>query len=63
VEWNDEDQAYLRTRPALMTGIHGDDPLKLHGELCKVVDNVMRHFESEGRPLPPAKVRPMQDVA
>jgi hypothetical protein len=46
-----------------MTGIHGDDPLKLHGELCKVVDNVMRHFESEGRPLPPAKVRPMQDVA
>ena len=63
VDWSDEDQAYLGKRPDLITGIHGDDPLKLYVELCEVVDDVIRHFESEDRPLPPPEVRPMQDVA
>jgi predicted RNase H-like HicB family nuclease len=63
IEWSDEDHAYLGKCPDLITGIHGDDPLKLYAELCEVVDDVIRHFESEGRPLPQQKVRPMQDVA
>jgi predicted RNase H-like HicB family nuclease len=63
VEWSEEDQAYLGKCPDLITGIHGDDPLHLYVKLCEVVENVIKHFESEGRSLPQPRVRPMQDVA
>jgi predicted RNase H-like HicB family nuclease len=63
VEWNDEDQTYLGKCPDLITGIHGDDPVRLYAELCEVVDEVVSHFESEGRTLPMPKTRPMQEVA
>lgn len=63
VEWSDEDQVYLGKCPDLITGIHGEDPVQVYGDLCKVVDHVIEHFESEGRSLPPPKVRPMWEVA
>ena len=63
VEWSKEDQAYIGKCPDLITGIHGDDPVKLYGELCEVVEDVMRHFEAEGRPLPSPRIRPMREVA
>lgn len=63
MEWSEEDQTYLGKCPDLITGIHGDDPLQVYGDLCEVLEEVIQHFESEGRPLPPARVRPMQDVA
>jgi predicted RNase H-like HicB family nuclease len=63
VEWSDEDQTYLGKCPDLITGIHGDDPVRLYAELCEVVDEVVSHFESEGRTLPMPKTRPMQEVA
>lgn len=63
VEWSDEDQVYLGKCPDLISGIHGTDPVTLYGELCQVVEDVIEHFKSEGRPLPPAHVRPMQEVA
>ena len=59
IEWSEEDEAYLGKCPDLITGIHGDDPTTLYAELCEVVD----HFEAEGRELPPARTRPMQEVA
>lgn len=62
VEWSDEDQVYLGRCPDLITGIHGDEPLQLYAELCGVVEDVIRHFESEGRPLPTPRIRPMQEV-
>lgn len=63
VEWDAADGLYIGKCPDLITGIHGDDPVRLYGELCEVVEDVIRHFESEGRPLPPPRVRPMQEVA
>lgn len=63
VEWSEEDQAYLGKCPDLITGIHGDDPSRVFAELCDVVDGVIRHYADEGRPLPPPRVRPMQEVA
>ncbi|HXU31174.1 MAG TPA: pilus assembly protein HicB [Thermoanaerobaculia bacterium] len=63
IEWSDEDAAYLGKCPDLITGIHGDDPVRLFGELQDVVDDVIRHFEGMGRSLPPPRVRPMQEVA
>jgi predicted RNase H-like HicB family nuclease len=63
VEWSEEDQTYLGKCPDLITGIHGDDPLRLYSELCEVVDEVIQALTAEGRDLPPPRVRPMQDVA
>ncbi|MDM8515181.1 hypothetical protein QUF76_03190 [Desulfobacterales bacterium HSG16] len=63
VEWSDEDHVYLGKCPDLITGIHGDDPVQVYNDLCEVVEDVIRHFESENRPLPAPRVRPMLDVA
>jgi predicted RNase H-like HicB family nuclease len=63
VEWSDEDETYLAKCPDLITGIHGDDPLTLYAELCEVVEEVIGHFNAEGRVLPPPRVRPMREVA
>ncbi len=54
---------YLGKCPDLITGIHGDDPLILYIELCDIIDDIIRHFESESRPLPQPRVRLMLDVA
>jgi hypothetical protein len=63
VEWSEEDQTYLGRCPDLITGIHGDDPIRLYAELCEVVDEVISHFHAEGRRLPSPRTRPMQEVA
>ena len=62
VQWSDEDQVYLGCCPDLITGIHGDDPVRLYAELCETVEEVIHHFQSEGRPLPDPRTRPMQEV-
>lgn len=61
VEWSNEDETYLAKCPDLITGIHGDDPLKLYAELCEVVDDVIDHFQAEGLALPQPRVRPMSE--
>ena len=62
VEWSADDDAYIGKCPDLITGIHGDDPLKVFNELCQVVEEVIEHFHSEGRPLPDPQIRPMREV-
>ncbi|QDT56765.1 hypothetical protein Pan44_48250 [Caulifigura coniformis] len=62
VEWSDEDGVYLGRCPDLMTGIHGDDPVKLYADLCEIVDEVIDQIEREGRRLPEPRTRPMQEV-
>ncbi len=62
VEWSEEDQVYIGKCPDLITGIHGDNPQQVYGELCEVVDDVIAHFELEGSSLPAPSIRPMQDV-
>jgi predicted RNase H-like HicB family nuclease len=62
VEWSEEDQVYIGRCPDLITGIHGDDPLRVYRELCEVIEEVIARFDSEGRSLPPPRVRPMQEV-
>ena len=64
VEWSEEDCVYIGKCPDLITGIHGDDPLQVYEELCEVVADVIRHFESQGRrPLPEPRVRPVETLA
>jgi len=63
IEWSEEDGVYLGKCPDLITGIHGDDPVLLYGELCQVIEEVIAHLESEGRGLPAPTVKPMQEIA
>ena len=63
VEWSDADQTYLGKCPDLISGIHGDNPSDVYTDLCEVVDEVIAHFEAEGRPLPMPTVKPMQEVS
>ena len=63
VEWSSEDQVYVGKCPDLITGIHGEDPVRLYAELCQVIEEVVDHFEAKGRDLPTPKTRPMQEVA
>ena len=35
VEWSEEDQTYIGKCPDLLTGIHGDDPVRLYSELMR----------------------------
>ena len=63
VEWSEQDQIYIGKCPDLITGIHGDDPVKLYSELCEVVEDVILHFETERLLFPSPRIRPMQDVA
>ncbi|MBF0606234.1 MAG: pilus assembly protein HicB [Candidatus Magnetobacterium sp. LHC-1] len=62
VQWSEDDQVYIGMCPDLITGIHGDDPVKLYSELCEVVEDVINHFELERRKLPAPRTRPMQEV-
>ena len=52
VEWSDEDQVYIGKCPDLITGIHSDDPVRLYGALCEVIEDVVFHFNKYGRDLP-----------
>ncbi len=63
IEWSEEDHTYIGKCPDLITGIHGDDPVKLYRELCEVAEDVIQHFKSEGRTLPIPYIRPMGKVA
>jgi predicted RNase H-like HicB family nuclease len=63
VEWSEEDQTYIGKCPDLITGIHGDDPVKVYEELCGVLEEVIGDFAESGRDLPKSRTRPMMDVA
>jgi hypothetical protein len=63
VEWSEEDQTYIGKCPDLITGIHGNDPVRVYAELCEVVEDVLRHFEDTGKPLPTRRTRPMMEMA
>ena len=62
VEWSEADRVYVGKCPDLITGIHGENPLQVYGELCQVAEEVIAHFESEGRSLPAPRIKPMQEV-
>jgi predicted RNase H-like HicB family nuclease len=53
VEWSEEDQCYVGTSPGLLLGgCHGPDERAVFDELCRVVDEAIAIYRSEGRPLP-----------
>ncbi len=54
VEWSEEDRAYVGSAPGLIYGgCHGDDERQVFDELCRIVDEAIRLYKEDGKPLPP----------
>jgi predicted RNase H-like HicB family nuclease len=62
--WSEEDQVYIGRCPDLFVGgVHGDDPVEVARELQEVIDEWETDLTDQGTPFPPARVRPMVEVA
>jgi hypothetical protein len=69
VEWSEEDDCYVGSSPGLIYGgCHGDDERQVFDELCRIVDEAIALYRTDGKPLPPAAsgrdfANKMQNVA
>lgn len=55
VAWSEDDQCYVGSAPGLILGgCHGDDEIEVFNELCQVVEEAVRLYKVDGKPLPPA---------
>ena len=53
VEWSDEDQCFVGSCPGLLYGgCHGDDEQTVFAELCKIVEDTVELYQTEGKTLP-----------
>jgi predicted RNase H-like HicB family nuclease len=54
VEWSDEDGCYVGSSPGLLFGgCHGDDEREVFEQLCVIVEETIRLYHEDGKPLPP----------
>lgn len=55
VEWSEEDKCYIGSVPSWIGKCcHGDDELKVYHELCDIVDEWIKIYKKDGKPLPTA---------
>lgn len=55
IEWSDEDQCYVGCCPGLFYGgCHGKNEKAVFTQLCKIVDEVVKIYKQDGKPLPKA---------
>ena len=55
VEWSDDDGCYVGSAPGLLYGgCHGDDQQQVFAELVQIVDETIKLYQTQGKPLPPA---------
>lgn len=53
IAWSEEDQCYVGTCPSLMYGgCHGDNEKEVFDELCKLVEETIKHYQDENIELP-----------
>ncbi|MCK4647235.1 MAG: toxin-antitoxin system HicB family antitoxin [Candidatus Aminicenantes bacterium] len=53
VEWSEEDQCYVGSVPGWIGKCcHGNGEMKVYQELCEIVDEWIKIYDKEGRPLP-----------
>jgi predicted RNase H-like HicB family nuclease len=54
VEWSDEDGCYVGSSPGLLLGgCHGEDERDVFEQLCLIVEETIRLYHEDGKPLPP----------
>lgn len=53
VEWSDEDGCFIGSCPELFYGgCHGGDERAVFDELCKLVEETIKLYRDDGKPLP-----------
>jgi predicted RNase H-like HicB family nuclease len=54
IEWSEEDQCYIGSCPGLIYGgCHGHDEQQVFAELCEIVEEAIKLYQQDGKPLPP----------
>jgi predicted RNase H-like HicB family nuclease len=54
VEWSDADGCYVGSSPGLLFGgCHGDDEREVFEQLCVIVEETIRLYHEDGKPLLP----------
>jgi predicted RNase H-like HicB family nuclease len=54
VEWSDDDQCFIGSCPGLFYGgCHGSDEVKVFMELCEIVEETIKLYKQDAKPLPP----------
>ena len=54
IEWSDEDQCYIGSCPGLFYGgCHGQDEAAVFAELCEIVEETIKLYHQDEKPLPP----------
>jgi predicted HicB family RNase H-like nuclease len=55
VEWSEEDQCYVGSVPGWVGKCcHGSNEIKVYEELSNILDEWIKIYRKEGRPLPPS---------
>ena len=54
VEWSENDKCFIGSCPALFYGgCHGAEAESVFAELCQIVEETVRLYEEDNKPLPP----------
>jgi predicted HicB family RNase H-like nuclease len=54
VEWSEEDGCYVGSIPGWIGPCcHGDSEIRVYQDLCAVLDEWIKIYKKDGRPLPP----------
>jgi hypothetical protein len=54
VEWSEVDQCFVGSCPGLFFGgCHGSDEKRVFEELCDIVEETIKLYHAQGKPLPP----------
>ena len=54
VDWSEGDQCYAGSSPGLIYGgCHGDNEREVFDELCRIVEEAIALYKTDGEPLPP----------
>ena len=53
IEWSDADDCFIGSCPELFYGgCHGSDERAVFEELCNIIDETIRLYKEDGKPLP-----------
>ncbi|HHS50764.1 MAG TPA: type II toxin-antitoxin system HicB family antitoxin [candidate division Zixibacteria bacterium] len=53
IEWSEIDGCYIGSCPELFYGgCHGDDERDVFDELCRIIEETIRLYREDGKPLP-----------
>jgi len=53
IEWSEEDKCFIGSCPELFYGgCHGDNEHDVFDELCQIIEETIKLYKQDGKPLP-----------